>query len=979
MRHGPFRSARLAAGILCLLTMIMAAVSAPSTGAAPRQFPVGKVTGLEDLPPGILRIQIGRLPGPAQERAMGWLRSFHFTEADLVSLRADSQGGIFYACPPVMARMELGDAVVPDMGVAREAVLVAAPGVFHSRRGAANVLYLNFSGERVVNTEWNSEVGRAEIPALAFSLDEDPTTFSERELEVIEQIWQRVAEDFAPFDIDVTTERPDVLNQRTAVALITRSTDANGDLNPFHGSGGVAYVNVFGTSQYTRYRPAWIYHNNLGNEASSLAEAASHEIGHNLGLSHDGRTDGSEYYGGHGTGDLSWGPLMGAPYGRNVTQWNKGEYAQANNTQDDLATLAAKLAYRWDDHGGTPGTATPLVLSGGTHIVSTNPANDPDNEHMANRGVLERNTDVDVFSLVTGTGPVRLAADPWISLSGTRGGNLDLRLELRSEGGELLVTSDPADQTAAEIQTHLNEGRYYLYVRNAGAGSPLGSPPSGYTHYGSIGQYFLSGQVTATTTYQAPPVAELQATDLTQSGQVEHALAVVYSDDHALDVTTLDSQDLLVTGPNNYERLATWKSVDIQGNGTPRRGIYAVSPMDGGTWDPEHKGVYTVWMRAEQVADTQGRFVAAGRLGEFAIEVPASIYSANMDTDPGWERDPDWQYGVPSYSRVGPSGGYTGSKVVAYHLGGNYGNNLGARYATTPSIATGGASTLMLRFQRWLRVLRNDTASIQVSFDDGPWAALWSSTGPVLDQGWQSVQYPLPAEAAARSTFRLRWGLASNPAQNDIGWNLDDVEVLGDGALDTAPPLASLVVADITAGGSPSHSCSVTFTDASGIRLASLDSGDLLVTGPNGYSNVVEFVGADLPLDGSPMTGTYSVPAPGEVWGAADNGTYKVTLLEGAVEDTQSNANPMMDLGGFEVAIRIRLSELTFAGITEEGGIELVIRGTAGTGVSVEVSEDLGAWEVVASLQIGADGTVTYVDTERIGRVEGFYRVRVVP
>jgi hypothetical protein len=74
----------------------------------------------------------------------------------------------------------------------------------------------------------------------------------------------------------------------------------------------------------------------------------------------------------------------------------------------------------------------------------------------------------------------------------------------------------------------------------------------------------------------------------------------------------------------------------------------------------------------------------------------------------------------------------------------------------------------------------------------------------------------------------------------------------------------------------------------SGVRLASLDSTDLLVTGPNGYSNLVEFVGADLPMDGSPLTATYSIPAPGDFWDAADNGTYTVTLLEEARSKTRS-------------------------------------------------------------------------------------------
>src|SRR4051794_41600183 len=42
----------------------------------------------------------------------------------------------------------------------------------------------------------------------------------------------------------------------------------------------------------------------------------------------------------HGSGDTSWGPIMGTGYNRNVTQWSKGDYYMANNTQDDHVIIA---------------------------------------------------------------------------------------------------------------------------------------------------------------------------------------------------------------------------------------------------------------------------------------------------------------------------------------------------------------------------------------------------------------------------------------------------------------------------------------------------------------------------------------------------------------------------------------------------------------------------------------------------------------
>lgn len=490
-------------GIFSLIAFSVVVAGAQPAG--PREFPPGVLQRLEQLPAGRLRRQIEGLPAQARERAVAWLRSFHFTELDLQSLEVDRDGGIYYA--DEFAINPAAEEAMAEPVVAQAAVSASpfpAGLVFHSKPGAPNTLYLNFAGENVRDTAWNSSVGRSLIAAVPFSTDSDYSTFSDGEQAAIKRVWQRVAEDYAPFNIDVTTQRPASFGPRTAHAVVTRTTDANGYANPSSTGGGVAYVNVFGAGNFTSYQPAWIYFNNLGNNESYIAEAASHEVGHNLGLSHDGKTDGTAYYGGHGNGDTSWGPIMGTGYGRNVSQWSKGEYYLANNTQDDLNTIAGKIAYRGDDHGDTSAAATSLLISGGTNVLSTTPEIDPVNANSANKGILQNNADVDVFSFVTGSGAINLMVKPWVAANGTRGGNLDVVLELRNSTGTLLLTNDAPTLTTAQIQTNLAAGTYYLYVRNTGVGNPLSSTPSGYTRYGSIGQYFITGVV-------APPTAATDA------------------------------------------------------------------------------------------------------------------------------------------------------------------------------------------------------------------------------------------------------------------------------------------------------------------------------------------------------------------------------------------------------------------------------------------------------------------------------------
>lgn len=914
-----------------------------------REFRPGSVDQLSDVPEGRLRSQIERLPLPARNRALVWLDNFHFTDRDLESLQVDPSGAIYYAdqAPP-LANSAPGS--VPETAGASVPVTpFPADLIFHSRPGAPNVLYLNFSGENVSGTAWNNSIGRSSIPAVPFSSDSDISTFSDAEQLKIRRIWQRVAEDFSSFEIDVTTERPSSFGPRTAHALITRNTDANGDPNPSSAAGGVAYVGVFGSGSYSNYRPAWVYSNNLSGDDSYIAEATSHEIGHNLGLSHDGTTSGSEYYGGHGSGDISWGPIMGASYNRNVTQWSKGDYRGANNSQDDLATIASKLSYRYDDHGDTSSSASPLSIAGGTDVISSTPETDPDGLASANKGVLDTTADVDVFSFATGSGPIQLAVNSWVSPSGrTVGGNLDVSLKLYDAGGTLILSDNPSDDTQASVSAQLSEGIYYLHVGNSGTGDPLAASPSGYTEYGSTGQYFISGFVVPSGLV-IPPGAELSIADITEPGEPFLQFVVTYTDNLAVAAETIDGADILVTGPNGFAQLArlTGKSSNLDTASIVA--TYQVDPPDGAAWVEADNGSYLVSMQMEQVGDIEEAWVPHGPIGQFTVNVPKRIYFAGMDGDPGWGLDALWQYGAPTYTSGGPVSGFTGGEVIAYNLAGNYDNRLDPVYATTPTIDFSGVESATLRFRRWLKLKNGDTAAIEISTDNLAWVKIWETSKTVSDNSWREVQYALPGFVAGRAAVRLRWVISSGPARNDIGWNIDDVEILGDGAVDALVPTASLSVANITTDGSPVHEFAVTYTDNIAMDVSTFGNSDLVVTGPNGSSNLVEFVGVDVPQNGTPRTVAYSLPAPGVLWSAADNGVYDVRLLSSEVADVNGNSIEETALGQFTVAISTNQQMLIV-------GPSVLDVPEGGTGiVNVRLAEPPSADVVVTMNYVGGD------------------------
>ena len=181
----------------------------------------------------------------------------------------------------------------------------------HSRPGAPRLIVLDFTGHTTQGTAWNAASGRpAQIVTPAYDTDGNPSAFSDQERRNIIAIWRAVAEDYAAFDVDVTTEETepatgaqlDLTDRGTRAVIGGSSYDWYGA-----GAGGVAYVGVFGNPYY---QPAFVFPAQLGSGYPKYVwEAASHEIGHNLGLSHDG-TSTAGYY----TGHANWAPIMGVRY-----------------------------------------------------------------------------------------------------------------------------------------------------------------------------------------------------------------------------------------------------------------------------------------------------------------------------------------------------------------------------------------------------------------------------------------------------------------------------------------------------------------------------------------------------------------------------------------------------------------------------------------------------------------------------------------
>ena len=388
----------------------------------------------------------------------------------------------------------------------------------HSRPGATRTIFLDMNGARVSGTGWNTGTGAISNGTwVGWDSDGATGSFSTAEHGWIQEVWRQVAETYAAFDVDVTTADPGTAALIRSTAgdtsygthvIVTRSATPVRQVCASKCL-GVAYLGTFDRVDPTGYlQHAWVFATSATMSPTVAAQAAAHETGHTLGLSHDGVTTSTgtaPYY----PGTAAWGPIMGSAMPRAVSQWSKGEYAGATNRQDDLAVIRTHLPLRADDHGSSVATADQL----GSRTS------------YAASGVIGASSDTDIFALDrTCTGTLTASASGIGAQTA-----LDLSLDVLDADGLSVARSAPASSWTgtgtpvstgmdAAVEVPAGPGRYYLRVDGVGNGS---STSRGWSDYASLGQYTL----TATGCADPVPVdpASAQTTPATTPGSAATA------------------------------------------------------------------------------------------------------------------------------------------------------------------------------------------------------------------------------------------------------------------------------------------------------------------------------------------------------------------------------------------------------------------------------------------------------------------------
>ncbi|MGB6168579.1 MAG: lamin tail domain-containing protein, partial [Geitlerinemataceae cyanobacterium] len=123
---------------------------------------------------------------------------------------------------------------------------------------------------------------------------------------------------------------------------------------------------------------------------------------------------------------------------------------------------------------------------------------------------------------------------------------------------------------------------------------------------------------------------------------------------------------------------------------------------------------------------------------------------------------------------------------------------------------------------------------------------------------------------------------------------------------DRTLPAATAEFVDIIVAGGTSYPLTVTYTDNSGIDVATVGSGDVRVLGGNGFDELIELVSTE--TTGNTTTATYQFIPPGGTWDRSDNGIYTIAVLADEVKDTTGQAVSAGDLGNFTVNIPLPLT-----------------------------------------------------------------------
>jgi hypothetical protein len=346
----------------------------------------------------------------------------------------------------------------------------------------------------------------------------------------------------------------------------------------------------------------------------------------------------------------------------------------------------------------------------------------------------------------------------------------------------------------------------------------------------------------------AAPTA-LAANPVVTADNNSFTFAVTYSDDVAIDVSTLSTGDVTVNGPG-FSGTATLVSFVEQGSGAVA--TYRAASV-GGAFTPQQSGQFIVTVAAGEVLDLAGNAVAAGASGTLNVTIP--------DITP-------------------PTAAISRSPVVA---DGNASLSFDVQYGDNVAINTGTLDNL-------------DISVSGPGFTSAATLVGFTTTNGLITATYQVTPTGhtfLPAQSG-QYTITLGSGQVTDTSALPVPGGS-----MGSFLINFPTPLAPTATASnaTIVAVNQSMTFSVLYHSQAGLDLATLGDDDLTVTG-NSFSMGAHLVSTGMVNGNLAVMATYSV-TPSSAFRAGQSGNFSVLVNSGKVLDIAGTPADPFTIGIF--------------------------------------------------------------------------------